>query len=318
MDNRHLLMHIQQQRRRIEVALAFRSLTAENQFRALFHRAGDFLLHALQRGGINQRSHRNIVTLARIAIFYRFQRLAKPVHKAIVNPFLHIHPLGAVTHLPGIDHPRINNRFYRQVQIRVVHHDSGSLAAEFQADFGNVFRGGSHDFFPGPYASGHADHSHFRIARQFLTDRFAASQHQVKDPFWQTNLMDDFGKGDGIIWRKFAGFDNDGIAGNERRSQLAGDQEKREVPRQDAGRDAERTFENEDIFAGTIALQDLTFVAARPLGHIVDIVSGKRDFYFGKLLDFAPFRNDQRANFTGSLTNTRRNFFQPARSFNGR
>jgi hypothetical protein len=61
------------------------------------------------------------------------------------------------------------------------------------------------------HAAGHADHRHLRIAGQLLTNGFSAAEHQVKDPFRQPNLMDDLGKGDGIIGRKFAGLNDDGI-----------------------------------------------------------------------------------------------------------
>ncbi|MNI50943.1 hypothetical protein D3C73_1056380 [compost metagenome] len=49
-------------------------------------------------------------------------------------------------------------------------------------------------------------------------------------------------------------------------------------------------------------MQDLTFIAASPLRHVIDIVGGKRDFNIRQLLDFAAFRHDKRANFTGTLT----------------
>ncbi len=62
---------------------------------------------------------------------------------------------------------------------------------------------------------------------------FSAAKHKVKDPFRQPNLMDNLGKGDGIIGRKFAGLNDNGISSDESRRQLAGDKKEREVPRQD-------------------------------------------------------------------------------------
>ena len=88
---------------------------------------------------------------------------------------------------------------------------------------------------------------------------------------------------------------------------LARDQEEREVPGQDAADDADGLAEEEDRFAGTVAFQNLAFDAARPFGHVVEVVGGESHFHAGqrqrlalllgddpgKRLDlFADFRGD--------------------------
>lgn len=62
--------------------------------------------------------------------------------------------------------------------------------------------------------------------------------------------MDDLRKSDGVIRRKFTRFNHDGITGNERRRQLAGNQEERKIPRQNAGGHAQRALEYQNIFPG--------------------------------------------------------------------
>ncbi len=104
--------------------------------------------------------------------------------------------------------------------------------------------------------------------------------------------MHDLRKRNGVIWRELAGFDDDGIARHQRRSQLAGNQKEREVPGQNPCRHAKRPLEYQDIFAGTIALQNFTFVAARPLGHVIKIIRGESHLNLGQLLSFAAFGND--------------------------
>ena len=78
----------------------------------------------------------------------------------------------------------------------------------------------------------------------------------VKDAFRQANLIDDFGKRDGVVWGKFARFDNDGVAGDQRGSKLTGNQEEGKVPRQNAGGDAKGTLKHQNILARTVALND--------------------------------------------------------------
>ena len=115
-------------------------------------------------------------------------------------------------------------------------------------------------------------------------------------------------KSDGVIRGKFTRFDDNGVAGNQRWRQFAGNQEEREVPWQDPGGNTQRTFKDKDIFAGTVALENFTFIATRPLRHIIDIVGGEIDFHLRQLLDFPAFGNNQRTDFARSGTNTGGNF----------
>ena len=61
--------------------------------------------------------------------------------------------------------------------------------------------------------------------------------------------MDNLGKGDGIIRRKFAGLNDDGISSDQGRRQLAGDKKEWEVPRQDPGGHPS-AFKDKDILPG--------------------------------------------------------------------
>ncbi len=318
MHDGHILADIQQQRWRIEIPFPLHRFTTEDHFCPLLHGKCHFLLHALQRRSVDQRPHGNIIALGRIAKLHRFHRFAHTVHKAIVNALLHIHTLGAVTDLPGVNHAGVNNRFYRQLQIRIVHDDGRGFTAQLQAHFGNVLRGGGHDLLPRPHAAGHADQCHFRVARQLLAYSFAAPQHQVEDSLRQANLVNDFGKGNGVVRREFARFNDDGVTGQQRRTQLAGNEEEREVPRQNASGHAEGAFEQQNVFARAIALDNFAFVAACPLGHIVEIIGGESHFHLRELLDLATFSHDQGADFAGAFADTRRNFTQPTRALDGR
>ncbi|MNE20386.1 hypothetical protein D3C80_1135030 [compost metagenome] len=145
----------------------------------------------------------------------------------------------------------------------------------------------------GPDAAGQADHAHLRVSRQCLTQLRPVAGHQVKHARWQANLIRDFGKQQRIARRQLTGFDHDGIAGHQRRGGLTRNQEEREVPRQDANYHADGFFEQEDVFIRPVALDNLPLIAARPLGHIVEVVGSKQHFYLGQFRCFTAFGDDQ-------------------------
>eukprot|EP00659_Diplonema_papillatum_P007317 gene7317-biopygen7289 len=118
------------------------------------------------------------------------------------------------------------------------------------------------------------------------TDAAIAADH-IEYPGRQVGLGHQFGELEAVVRRFFAGFDHDGVAGEQRRGHLAGDQKEREVPRQDAGHHTQGFAEQEDIFIGAVAGDDLAFNAARPLGHVVEVVGGEVDFHFRQAADLA-------------------------------
>ncbi|SAJ34287.1 Uncharacterised protein [Enterobacter cloacae] len=103
MHDGHILTYVQQQRWGIKIPFAFCRFTAKDHFSPLLHRARHLLLHALQRGGVDQRPHGNIRSLSRIAKLDGFHCLAQTIHKAVVDPLLDIDTFRTVTHLSGID-----------------------------------------------------------------------------------------------------------------------------------------------------------------------------------------------------------------------
>ncbi len=84
---------------------------------------------------------------------------------------------------------------------------------------------------------------------------------------------------DRVVWSLFAGLDHDGIAGDQRGGGLARNQEEGEIPGQNAANDADRLAEQEDGLARTVALQDLALDAARPFGHVVEVLRREGRFH---------------------------------------
>ncbi len=148
MDNVHLLTYIQQQGRRIKIAFALQRLTAQRHPRPLRHRLRHFARHLVPRRRVDQRPHRDVISRRRVAKLDGLHRLTESVDEAVVYSLLNIDPLDAVTHLPGVNHPRVHYRFHRQLQIRIVHYNGRRFAAELEAHFGDIFRRSGHNFSP--------------------------------------------------------------------------------------------------------------------------------------------------------------------------
>ena len=96
----------------------------------------------------------------------------------------------------------------------------------------------------------------------------------------------------GVVRCFLAGFDHDGIPANESRGHFSGDEKEREIPRQNAPHDTDRLAEEKDGLAGPVARDNLAFDAARPLGHVIDVVGGEIHFDLGQAERFALFLDD--------------------------
>ena len=130
--------------------------------------------------------------------------------------------------------------------------------------------------------------------------------------------MNDLRKSDGVIRRKLTRFNYDGIAGNQRWRQLAGNQEEREIPRQDACGHAQRAFEYQNVFSRAVALHNFALITTRPFGHIIQVIRGKGDLYRRQLLDLPAFGDNQRGDLVGPFADTGSDFTQPPRSLDRR
>ncbi len=124
------------------------------------------------------------------------------------------------------------------------------------------------------------------MAAQLAADATSAADH-VEHPGWQVGFGHQLGELEAVDRGFLAGLDNDGVAGDQRRRQLAGNEEEREVPRQDAGHHPQGFTEQEDVLAGAVAGDDLAFDAPAPLGHVVQVVGGKVNFDFRQCRDLA-------------------------------
>ncbi len=123
--------------------------------------------------------------------------------------------------------------------------------------------------------------------------------------------MYDVGKKCRIIGCQLTGFDHDGVSGDQGRRRFAGNEEEGEIPRQYSGSDADRFFEQEDIFVGAVTVDDLTFIATRPLRHVVEVVGGEHHFGLRQPLGFSTLSHNGCRQFRLTLADGGGNFVQP-------
>ncbi len=120
---------------------AFRSirLAAQDDLGAVANRLLHRSLNLLQLLPADQRAHLNVGVLQWIAHLGQLHRQRDLLDELLGNGFVDVDALGAVTNLAGVDDARIADGRGCQVKVRVLHHDGGSLATEFQRNLGDIF-----------------------------------------------------------------------------------------------------------------------------------------------------------------------------------
>ena len=118
--------------------------------------------------------------------------------------------------------------------------------------------------------------------------------------------------------RFLAGLDDDGVAREQGRRHLAGDQEEGEDPGQDARDHAQRLAQQKDLLVGPVAGDDLALDAARPFGHVVQIVGGEVHLDLCQAQDLALLLGDGARNARGVVADAGRHAAQVLRALHGR
>ncbi len=134
----------------------------------------------------------------------------------------------------------------------------------------------------------------------------AGAVDDIDDALRDVEPVEQFDEGGGVEGGLLARLDHDGISGDERRAELAGDQEERKVPRQDRTDDADGLAEQEDVFARPVALDDLALDPARPLGHVVEVIGGEGDLDLREAEELALLLRDDPRDRLDPLADPRR------------
>ena len=122
------------------------------------------------RLGVDQRTHLH-TRLGAAAQFQGGDLRLQLLHEGIVDGVLHINPVGADAGLAGIAVFRGHRAIHRRVQIGIIEHDEGRIAAQFQGQALDL--AGSFAHQPGAHRgrTGEGDLGDLRVVAEFLADR---------------------------------------------------------------------------------------------------------------------------------------------------
>ena len=220
--------------------------------------------------------------------------------------------------MSAVDHPRGGDCLHGQVQVGIFQDNRRRLAAEFEVELGDILRCRRHDPLTGGNAAGEVDHVHSRAGTEGMADCAAGAANDVDHALGQIRFGQQPGKFEAVDRCFFAGFEDDGIAGDQGRSELARDQEKREVPRQNPGHHAQRFTKHEDVFAWSVAGENFPFQTPAPLSHVIQIVGGEVDLHQCQTQYLALFGGDDPRQSLGILADLGGDAVQIACAFVGR
>ena len=188
------------------------------------------------------------------------------------------------------------------VEISIVEHDERRVATELHHRLEHPVRG--------PLEQ---DDTHFgrpgerHHPRRAMVDRRVEPRsrrqrrHDVDDTGWQTGLVQQLAdpqrRERRLTWR----LDHCGVAGGERRRELAGDHRRGEVPRGDDHHDADRWMVHHDPVRAGRRRAERTVDADRLLGVPAEELGGVRDLSTRISERLAVFERDQASEFIGVI-----------------
>ena len=160
------------------------------------------------------------------------------------------------------------------MRVGILHDDGRSLAAEFEADLGDVLRGGGHDALACTHGTRNADDINLWRASHLVANDGTLARDDIDDTCGQASLCNHFCKLRTVLGRELTRLDDDGTTGNQGGTSLAGNEEEREVPGQDACHDADGLLREQDGLVGSVGGDNLAFDVTGEGGHVLEISDG--------------------------------------------
>jgi len=235
----HRIVDVGEQGRLDVVAAAFR----ERRFAAR-HQPGSFRLadfdivqHAVELRLRHHRAH-HLVHRFRIAKGRGFEHLLEDGDGLLVARAGNEQPRGNGAALPRV-HADGKAAFQRIGELRIVEHDVCGLAAEFEEDPLQGWRGGRHDPFSHAGRAGERDHVHAWIGHDLLARRSLVGRgDHVEDAGRQPPPVCSLAQEGSGQWRVGRALEHDGAAGGKRGGAFGERDLDRHVPRNDRADDA--------------------------------------------------------------------------------
>ncbi len=281
-----------------ERAAQLMALAAEHDARALGHGVGDMVLHFVERGLVDQRALRHAGGES-VADLERADRLRQARGEFIVNRVLHEKAIGADAGLPGVAVFRGDGAIDRGVEIGVVEHDEGRVAAQFERDFFHRAGALPHQELADLGRAGEGQLAHDGIRGEFAADRGSSAGDDVEHAAGQARALGERGDGERRERRLLGRLDDDGAAGGQRRRDLARDHRDREIPRRDRGADANRLLQREQALVAPGARDRVAIDALGLLGEPFDERRAIGDLALGLGQRLALFAHHDRREIVG-------------------
>nr|ART40488.1 K624 [uncultured bacterium] len=232
-------------------------------------------LHARQVLARDQRAQRG-GRIGRIAHLHRAaDALDQLVQKRLVQRALHVDARTAQAHLALIGEGRAHGRFDTGVEVCVGKDQVRVLAAQLEGQLLQAAGRRAHDDLPGGGLAGEGDAVHVRVFGQGRAGRIAAKAvHHVQHARRQDVLghVRQQRRGGRCFFRRL---DDDGVAAGQRRGDLPGGQQQREVPRRDDADHAQRPAQG--VIQRPFHLPALGGDVLEVLGELDEVGTAARD-----------------------------------------
>jgi hypothetical protein len=234
----HAIVRGREHRRLYVVAALRRRGAADRNRRALGARDVEVSKHLLDVVGMNQRPDLG-GGIDRVADLDRAHARRKPLRELALDGFVHEQAARrrAALAVQAVDHE--HDGVERPLQVRVVEHDDGVLAAELEVQALQRRRGLRHDRAARGRLADERDGADARVLGGGLARRLAEAVHRVQHAGRQARRGRNLGEQRGRDRAPLGGLVNHRAAGCERRRDLPRRQHERRVPRRDSRHGAE-------------------------------------------------------------------------------
>ena len=243
--DRHVGLDVGQHGRLEEAVAECVALAAQQQARAFRQRVGDVLLDFHDGLFLDQRSlvDARLDAIAHLEFAYRRHQLLR---EFLVDAVLHIDTVGADAGLAGVAVFGGNRALDRGIHVRIVEHDEGGVAAQFQRYFLDRRRALLHQQAAHGGRTRKAQLAHEGVACHFAADGFRVAGDDAEHAARDARALGQHGQRQRRERRQLCGFQDNRAAGGQRRRDFSRDHRRRKIPRRDRGADADRFLGHDD------------------------------------------------------------------------
>ena len=310
MDDVHILGTVVKDGSGIEITLTFgRSTTTEN-LGSLLHGVVHLLRNALQSCLLYQRTHVHILFDGRVTELYSLELLHDDIGELLLDILVNINTLGIVTDLTGVTDTALQNGLGCQFEVCIWEYDGRSLTTQLKRNLCDVGSSSLHNLHTSTHGTCQAHDANLWMAGQSITNNRTLTCNHIEQTCGQTALMNNLTDFRTVLRGNLSGFDNNRATGNQGSGSLTGNEEEREVPRQNTCSHADRLLHENHRLVGSITLNHLTLNTAGKLCHIIEISGGHTHLNTSKCLSLTLLTNNNFLELVEVSTDTIGNLMQ--------